>query len=553
MSRADAFATHEVLNQSPPLGDTDLWAGDLALQDCVSVFGSPGNTEVDALAAFGKRWGSTEFFEWGRLANEYPPRLRTHDAKGFRADVVEFHPSYHSLMRESAAAGIHCSVWGADGKPVGPGASVLRAARLYMSAEVEQGHQCPIVMTHAATGALVAEPSLLAEWLPRVRSLDYDPSFRPAREKKGVTLGMGMTEKQGGSDVRANTTRAEPDGDAYRIVGHKWFFSAPMCDAFLVLAQARGGLTCFLLPRFRPDGTPNALRLVRLKEKLGNRSNASSEVEFEGAYARRCGPEGEGVKTIIGMVQLTRLDCVTGSLGIMRSALMQAIHHTRYRTAFQRKLVDQPLMRAVLADLALEREAGLALMLRIAAAFDRASTDEHEAAYARLVTPAAKLMVCKATPGFVYEALECVGGNGFVEEGPFARLYREAPLNAIWEGSGNIMALDVLRGAARDVQGAQQVLSTLHRAVADLPYGSDAIERVRTGLKDPERETLGRRTAEALAQLAAAAALKAAAPQEIAEVYAASRLGGIGLRNYGNPMAGRLVEVLLQRGLANGG
>ena len=546
-----AFATHEVLNQPPPLDDTDLWSGDPALQGAVKAF-TPGNAEIDALAAFGARWGAAEFFEWGRIANEYPPRLRTHDAKGRRADVVEFHPAYHALMRESMAAGIHSSIWGPDGRLSAPGAQVARGARLIMSAEVEQGHQCPIVMTHAATAALLAEPSLVAEWLPRIRAREYDPSFRPAAEKTSASLGMGMTEKQGGSDVRANTTRAEPDGDAYRIIGHKWFLSAPMCDAFLVLAQAKAGLTCFLLPRFRPDGSPNALRLVRLKDKLGNRSNASSEVEFEGAYARRCGPEGEGVKTIIAMVQLTRLDCVLGSVGIMRSALMQAIHHTRYRTAFQKKLVDQPLMRAVLADLALEREAALALGMRLAAAFDRAADEAEEAAFARLVTPAAKLLVCKCVPGFVYEALECMGGNGYVEEGPFARLYREAPLNAIWEGSGNIMALDLMRGIEREREGAERVLAALANSLTDLPHARAALERVRANLRDPARESLARRTGEMLAQLAAAAALKAAAPAEIAEAYAANRLGGLPGRNYGNPMPGQLVDRLLNRGLANG-
>jgi putative acyl-CoA dehydrogenase len=405
-------------------------------------------------------------------------------------------------------------------------------------------------MTHAATGALIAEPALVAEWLPRIRSREYDPRFVPAAEKHGVTLGMGMTEKQGGSDVRANTTRAEPDGDAYRIVGHKWFLSAPMCDAFLVLAQAKGGLTCFLVPRFAPDGSANELRLRRLKDKLGNRSNASSEVEFEGAYARRCGAEGDGVQTIINMVQLTRLDCVTGSLGIMRSALMQAIHHTRHRTAFQKKLVDQPLMRAVLADLSLEREAALALGLRLAAAFDRAAHDPEEAAYARLVTPAAKLYVCKATPGFVYEALECIGGNGYVEEGPMARLYREAPLNAIWEGSGNIMGLDILRGAGREHEGTARVLAKLAKETADLPGAREAIAHIEKGFIDPEREALARRTGETLALVAAAAALAAGAPPAIAEAFAARRLSGLAGRNYGEPFRADLADRLMNRAMA---
>jgi putative acyl-CoA dehydrogenase len=419
-----------------------------------------------------------------------------------------------------------------------------------MAAEVEQGHECPITMTHAATGALLVEPALVAEWLPRVRSRDYDPRFQPAPEKRGVTIGMGMTEKQGGSDVRANTTRAEPEGDAYRIVGHKWFFSAPMCDAFLVLAQAKGGLTCFLVPRFKPDGHVNELRLRRLKDKLGNRSNASSEVEFENAYARRCGPEGEGIKTIINMVQLTRLDCVTGSLGIMRSALMQAIHHARHRTAFQKKLVDQPLMRGVLADLSLEREAALALGLRLAAAFERAAHDPEEAAYARLVTPAAKLYVCKATPAFVYEALECLGGNGYVEEGPMARLYREAPLNAIWEGSGNIMGLDILRGVGREPESAACVFAKLSKETAGLPGAREALQHIEKGFLDPEREALARRTGEMLSLVAAASALAVSAPPAVAEAFAARRLSGLTGRNYGEPFQAELADQLMNRAFA---
>ncbi len=543
------FTTHEVFNQAPPLGDMNLWANDPALRGAVRAFGKPGKEVETSLSAFGKRWGSFEMAENARLANENPPKLKTYDAKGFRADVVEFHPAYHALMHQAIADGIHSSVWAADGKFV-PGEFVARAARHYMAAEVEQGHECPITMTHAATGALLAEPSLTKEWLPRIRSREYDPVFKPAPEKKGVTLGMGMTEKQGGSDVRANTTHAEPDGDAYRITGHKWFFSAPMCDAFLVLAQAKGGLTCFLMPRFLPDGSVNALRLRRLKDKLGNRSNASSEVEFESAYARRCGPEGEGVKTIIGMVQLTRLDCVTGSLGIMRGALLQAIHHACHRTAFQKKLIDQPLMRAVLSDLALEREGALALGLRLANAFERAESDPNEAAFARLVTPAAKLWVCKATPGFVYETLECLGGNGYVEEGPMARLYREAPLNAIWEGSGNIMGLDLLRGVGREREGAERVLAKLSKDTAGLPGAKEAVAHIQKGFTDPDREIMARRTSETLSLLAAAAALVASAPAAVAEAFAAHRLAGLAGRNYGDPIGGALTDELIDRALA---
>jgi putative acyl-CoA dehydrogenase len=539
-----SFATHEVFNQSPPLGDVDLYSSDAAATDSVAAFGA--GQSASSLAAFGKKLGASEMAELARLANEYTPKLRSHDRQGRRADVVEFHPAYHRFMEESIKAGVHASVWAGDGSLV-PGEHVARSARHYLASQVEQGHLCPVTMTHAATGALIAEPALLQEWLPRIRSREYDPRFLPSAEKKGVTFGMGMTEKQGGTDVRQNTTQATPDGDAYRIVGHKWFFSAPMCDAFLVLAQAKGGLTCFLVPRHKPDGTPNALRLMRLKEKLGNRSNASSEVEFEGAYAQRCGPEGEGVKTIIGMVQLTRLDCVTGSLGIMQGALRHAVHHTRHRTVFQKKLIDQPLMRMVLADLALEKEGALALALRLASAFDKSETDPDEAAFARIVTPAAKLWVCKATPGFVYEAMECLGGNGYVEEAPLARFYRESPLNAIWEGSGNVMALDLLRGAAREPEAMQRVLASIAKATRDLPNAAKALDTVTSGLLSPDREAMARQTAELLALLAAAASLARSAPAEVAEGFASRRLGGLPIRNYGNPMAVQSVERLIDR------
>ena len=549
----ERFATHEVLNQTPPLGDADLWTGDAALMGAVRALGKPSAADEERLAAFGRRWGAAEMAELGRLANDNPPRLKTFDARGFRADWVEFHPAYHALMKSSMAAGLHASTWGPDGKPEAGNAQVLRAAKLHMAGEVEAGHLCPMVMTHAATAALLAEPALVREWLPRIRSRDYDATFRPAPEKTAVTLGMGMTEKQGGTDVRANTSRAELDGDGYRLVGHKWFLSAPMCDAFLVLAQAKGGLTCFLVPRFEPDGSINRLRLNRLKDKLGNRSNASSEVEFEGAYALRCGPEGGGIKTIIAMVQLTRLDCVVASAGLMQGALAFAIHHVRHRSVFQKKLVDQPLMRSVIADLALEREGALALAMRLAAAFDRAGGDAEEAAFARLVTPAAKLWVCKAAPGFIYEAMECLGGNGYVEEWPLARAYREAPVNAIWEGSGNVMALDLLRGAERERDGMERLLSSLEQSTRDLPGTREALGHIRQGLQESNREALARRTGEAIALVVAAAALKASAPPAIAEAFAGLRLGGLSGRSYGEPIPPKVADTLLERNLAVAG
>jgi putative acyl-CoA dehydrogenase len=548
--KPEPFVTHEVLNQTPPRGDADLWSGDAALQSAVRTFGAPLAADEEGLVFFGQRWGTAEMAEFGRLANENPPRLKTFDSRGFRADWVEFHPAYHALMKANVAAGVHASTWGEGGKPSAPNAHVLRAAKLYMSGEIEAGHLCPIVMTHAATAALMAEPSLVKEWLPRIRSRDYDASFRPAREKTGVTLGMGMTEKQGGTDVRTNTTRAVPEGEHYRLVGHKWFLSAPMCDAFLVLAQAPDGLTCFLVPRFTPDGAVNRLKLNRLKDKLGNRSNASSEVEFENAFALRCGKEGEGIKTIIAMVQLTRLDCIVASAGLMQGALAFVIHHIRHRRVFQKKLVDQPLMRAVAADLALEREGVTALAMRLAASFDRASASGEEAAFARIVTPAAKLWVCKAAPGFIYEAMECLGGNGYVEEWPLARAYREAPVNAIWEGSGNVMALDLLRGAERESAGMDELVSSLENSTRDLPHAAEAVRRVREGLKDANRESRARRTGETLALLAAVDALRVSAPQEIAEAFARNRLGGLGGRSYGEPVPVKVAELLLERSLA---
>jgi putative acyl-CoA dehydrogenase len=387
----------------------------------------------------------------------------------------------------------------------------------------------------------------LKDWLPKIRSRLYDPRLMPFWEKDGVTLGMGMTEKQGGSDARAITTRAEPlSGDEYELTGHKWFFSAPMCDAFLVLAQAPGGLTCFLMPRFRPDGSINRLRLQRLKDKLGNRSNASSEVEFAGAFAWRIGEEGRGVRTIIDMVQLTRLDCAVASAGLLRMALMHAVHHARHRTAFQMRLIDQPAMRAVLADLALEAEAMTALSLRLARSFDLAPSDEHEAALGRMVTPAAKFLICKATPNLIYEAMESLGGNGYVEESPLPRLYREAPVNAIWEGSGNVIALDILRAASRDPDDATSVLERLMADAGDLPGASEAARDVLMALHSPEAEARARLVANRLGTLAAAAALARSVPPQIAEAYALTRLA-TPARMIGANDLGEALEPLLSR------
>jgi putative acyl-CoA dehydrogenase len=519
---------HEVLNQPPPFEDVDLFASDRPLADAVVAFG--GAAAKGELSEFGRHWGSSSMAARGRMANEHLPKLHTFDARGARRDEVEFHPIYHKLMGHSVKAGIHNSTWTRDAKPAPPPAEVVRGAKFIMAAQVESGHLCPIVMTRASVAALRAQPDLLARLMPLIANNVYDSSFAPWWTKGGMTIGMGTTEKQGGTDVRANTTRAERDGPAYRITGHKWFVSAPMCDAFLVLAQADAGLTCFFMPRFKPDGTLNALHFQRLKDKLGNRSNASAEVEFAGAYAERVGEEGRGLPTIVQMLQATRQDCALLSAGLMRSGLTQALHHARHRRVFQRHLVDQPMMQTVLADMALEVEATTALALRQCHAFDHAA-DPRQAAWIRLLTPAVKYWVCKSAPGFLYEAMECLGGNGYVEESILPRLYREAPVNAIWEGSGNVMCLDVQRALAREADAAAAVLQGLVEETNGLPGAAEAAAFVARTLVQPDPERLARLAVEKLALLAAAAALNAV-DSDNATLFAATRLD--------NPLRGRL-------------
>ena len=542
-----SFTTHEVLNQSPPFEDVDLFALDRPLLDAVASNG--GAAAEKELSEFGQHWGSAAMAERGRLANENTPKLRMFDSKGNRRDQVEFHPAYHELMARSAHAGLHNSTWSADGRPAGGAAEVVRAAKFYMAAGVETGHLCPITMTRASVAALSVQPDLLAKAMPIIATRAYDPTFAPWPTKRGMTLGMGMTEKQGGTDVRTNTTRAERDGDVYRITGHKWFMSAPMCDAFLVLAQADAGLTCFLMPRFTPDGSVNAIQFQRLKDKLGNRSNASSEVEFKGAYGERVGDEGKGIRTIIQMVQLTRQDCAIASTGLMRSGLAHALHHARHRSVFQKHLADQPLMQAVLSDMALHVEASIALVMRLCRAFDRAPHDQSEAAYMRLLTPAIKYWVCKSAPGFLYEAMECLGGNGYVEEGILARHYRESPVNAIWEGSGNVMCLDVLRALSREVDAAAGVLQNLAAETQDLPGASDAVTFIGTAFRRPDSERVARLAVERLALLAAAAALNQVSPRH-AELFGATRLAGNHASMYGAvDLPHDDVRALLERAL----
>ncbi len=499
---------HDVLNQPPQLVDYNLFSTDRALREAVARDGAAW--ACAQLEEYGRKVGTAEAIEWGVLANEHPPVLHTHDRYGHRRDEVEFHPAWHHVMRLAIENGIHNLPWACPR----PGAHVARAALAMLASQNEAGHVCPISMTYSSVPVLRRESTLAAEWEPRIHSTQYDPSFRPASDKAGALVGMAMTEKQGGSDVRANTTRAEPIGNhEYLLHGHKWFCSAPMCDAFLVLAQAPAGLSCFFLPRWTPGGQINAFHLQRLKPKLGNRSNASSEVEFHGAWACLVGEEGRGVATILEMVHHTRLDCIIGSAALMRRALVEALHHTRHRHAFGRALIDQPLMRNVLADLAVESEAATVLMMRLARAFD-----EGDRKFARLGVTAGKYWVSKRAPIHVAEALECLGGNGFVEESMMPRLYREAPLNSIWEGSGNVIALDVLRAMAKEPEALERVLTEIR--IASDPRIEKFVARIHADVSEQD----GRRVAEQLALALQASLLVRFSPPAIADAFCASRL-----------------------------
>ena len=548
-------ATHEVTNQSPPFADVDLLATDTALAEAVRREGGDG-ADLRALGEFARHCGSAEAQELGRLANAHPPLLQSFDQKGRRRDTIEYHPAYHQLMATSIAAGLASGAWrhlAGDGFAVEPHRHVRRAARLYLAAQMEAGHVCPLTMTSAAVPALLAAPEMAEAWLPRILSPTYDRRFIPAPAKTGATLGMGMTEKQGGTDVRANATRAEPTGHPatgeHILTGHKWFMSAPMSDAFLVLAQAPGGLSCFLLPRFLPDGTVNALRIVRLKEKLGNRSNASAEVELEGAHAWLVGDEGRGVPTIIEMVTLTRLDCAVSSAGLMRLALAAAIHHTRHRSVFGRRLLEQPLMTEVLADMALDVEAATALVFRLARAFDE-DTGSGAQAFARLMTPVAKYWVCKLAPPLVAEAMECLGGNGYVEEGIAARLYREVPVNSIWEGSGNVMALDVLRVLQREPDVVAAVIEELAQGAAGDVHLTAGLQRVEAMLHDPRAlDRRARQLVEALALVAAGIVLRKHAPSFVADAFITSRFSGQPRATYGQGVDWTDARAIVERAL----
>lgn len=508
MSDLPPFETHVVDNQPPPFAPRDLWSDDVALREAVAREG--GGAFAARLAGYGALAGSG-LHDLGFDANRDRPRLRTHDAQGRRIDRVEFHPAYHALMGTAIEHGVAGLSW-TSGEP---GAHVARAALSYLHHQADAGTSCPLTMTHAAVPVLRREPSL-ATWADRAATPHYDPSDVPMADKRGVTLGMGMTEKQGGSDVRANTTTATPRSDgSYALAGHKWFFSAPMSDGFLVLAQAPGGLTCLLMPRRLPDGAKNAFRLMRLKDKLGDWSNASSEVEFTGATAWRVGDEGRGIATILEMVMLTRLDCMLGAAAEMRMALAQAVHHCRHRRAFGRLLADQPLMRAVLADITLEVEAAIALAMRVARAVDASPRDPHEAAFARIATAIGKYWLCRRAPAVVNEAQECLGGAGYIEESMLPRLYRQAPLNSIWEGSGNVQCLDMLRALAREPDSAAALHDELQAATGIDSTFDAAVQPLLAALRDGGAvdEAQARMLAESLAlALQAAVLLRADSP-----------------------------------------
>ncbi|AZN72311.1 acyl-CoA dehydrogenase [Georhizobium profundi] len=529
MSTRPQPATHDVFNQPPRFSGMNAYRADPLLVEITLDMDRALRLDFEGVGRFVM---SAEAQDLARLANRNPPELKTHDHQGNRIDQVDFHPAYHALLRKSVSGGLHASVW--EDLPAEAGvAHKARAIRFFLTAGLETGHLCPVTMTNASVAAIMASPRIERDWLPKILSRKYDSAHKPAMQKTGITLGMGMTEKQGGTDVRANTTSAERVGEGiYRLAGHKWFMSAPMSDAFLMLAQTPEGIGCFLVPRILEDGSPNGLRFQRLKDKLGNRSNASSEVEFSDTYGFLLGEPGEGIRTILDMVTMTRLDCAVASAGIMRSSLADAVHHTRHRSVFGKKLVDQPLMARVLGDMALDVAAATALSMRLATAFDRARNDPREAAYARLMTPVVKYWVCKIAPALVYEAMESVGGNGYVEEKALARHYREAPVNAIWEGSGNVMALDVLRVLARGRDLFDVVLETI---AADLGAAGrrtrDVLEAAMAVCESDQGAA--RMLTEQLALSAAAAELNRIGAGRVADAFIETRLAGAWRSTYG--------------------
>ena len=538
--------THDVVNVSRELVDYNAYLQDTALQEAVVREGA--GWAQDALTDFGRLTGSADYIELGTLANRNPPELDTHDRFGNRVDLVRFHPAYHALMKTAIERGLHASPW-SDPKP---GAHVARAAHTYLHTQVEAGHGCPITMTFAVVPSLRATPDLAKLWEPKITARVYDPRNVPDAGKQGLTVGMAMTEKQGGSDVRANTTRAYPigaqgPGQAYELVGHKYFVSAPMCDAFLALAHAPGGLSCFLMPRWRPDGTKNAMQVLRLKRKMGNVSNASSETELRGALAWMVGEEGRGVRTIIEMVAMTRFDCMVGSSSGQRAAVSQALHHCGIRAAFGKVLNEQPLMRNVLADLVLENEGSLALTMRLARALDHRD-DEHEDLLVRLVTAVGKYWICKRTPNHAYEAMECIGGSGVMEDGPFPRLFRESPVNAIWEGSGNVQCLDVLRAMGRTPAVVDAFFAEVGKAAGANAALDAHVRALRKEFSDvADLEFRARDVVDRMALAIQAALLVQHAPTSVADAFCASRLAGGGHRNYGTLPRGADCAAIIAR------
>jgi putative acyl-CoA dehydrogenase len=509
--------THNVTNQPPPFEDVNLFTSDVALQAAVAAAG--GEMHAEPLSVFGARTGSAEIAAWAMQANGNPPQLRVFDRYGRRIDEVEFHPAYHRLMALGVEAGVASAAWSG-----GAADHVLHAALEFLMAQAEPSVCCPMTMTSAAPAALKFRSDLAAMWTPKIVASRYDPSSQPMHGKSGVTIGMAMTEKQGGSDVRANTTRAvRQDDGGHALTGHKWFCSAPMSDAFLTLAYTDRGLTCFLVPRWTPEGERNAIQLMRLKDKLGDRANASAEIEYHGAYAEMIGDEGRGVRTIIEMVHHTRFDCILAPAAYMRQALANALWHAAHRTAFQKKLIDQPLMRSVLADMAIESEAATALTFRIARSFDE-SANESEAAFARIATPIGKYWINKRVVNLAYEAMEILGGAGYVEDGVMTRIYRQSPLNSIWEGSGNVVCLDILRATQRDPHSPQELVAELEKSCGANRWLDRAIDDVKASLAGPHDEALARRLAETMALALQGAILVRNAPSFVSDAFCATRL-----------------------------
>jgi putative acyl-CoA dehydrogenase len=542
MLDTSSLSLTEARNQSVPLEDYDAFSADRPLVEALRREG--GGWAEERARALGAIAGSAEILQAGRDANRFKPELKLFDRYGHRIDEVEFHPAYHRFMALAVEHELHALPW----RSPEPGAHVARAAMFMTLSRAEPGHGCPISMTYSAVPALRHAPELAAEWEPRITATTYEPRLDPPGGKRSAIVGMAMTEKQGGSDVRANVTVAEPADGAWRLTGHKWFCSAPMSDLFLVLAQTDDGLSCFALPRITPDGARNAFRIQRLKDKLGNWSNASSEIELHGAWAQMVGEPGRGVPTIIEMVGHTRLDCVLGSTAGMRTAVEQAIHHARHRAAFGRLLVEQPLMRNVLADLAIESEAATVTAMRLARAYDEAERDEAAALLKRLATAVAKYWVCKRGPGHAAEALECLGGNGYTEEWPLARVYREQPLLSVWEGSGNVIALDVLRALARTPAALGVFLDEV-----ELASGADArldafVAELKDELRDAETlEARARRVVERMALALQASLLVRHAPSAVADAFCATRLAGDGGLVYGTLPAGVDVGAIIER------